>query len=175
MTCSAKSSQFATTATATIQTESNVRKMARLIYACLAIASISIHPWKLPQVFDQEPPTIHPHVFSLIACWPSDADEPVVTEINLDAVLRNQNQFPLTGLKTADEWVEYSQGKGQGFERYRIVSTESGRFVVEYHSNTGGTLTAVATIEFMISERTFQQRGKTRTCRVLRVLSCHRD
>ena len=32
---------------------------------------------------------IHPKVFSMIDCWISDSESPVVTEINLDAVEKN--------------------------------------------------------------------------------------
>lgn len=57
-----------------------------------------------------EPPAerlqIHPRVFALVTCWPSDTDEPVVTEVNLDAVTRNRNQFDTTLVKTPGEWTE---------------------------------------------------------------------
>ena len=42
---------------------------------------------------------IHPKVFNMIDCWISDSESPVVTEINLDAVERNANQFNGEGLK----------------------------------------------------------------------------
>src|SRR6266478_7280529 len=36
---------------------------------------------------------IHPKVFNMINCWISDSESPVVTEINLDAVEKNGNEF----------------------------------------------------------------------------------
>src|SRR6266496_1316075 len=45
---------------------------------------------------------IHPKVFNMIDCWISDSESPVVTEINLDAVEKNGNQFNTDDVK-ADE------------------------------------------------------------------------
>src|SRR5213079_3258121 len=42
---------------------------------------------------------IHPKVFNMINCWISDSESPVVTEINLDAVEKNGNEFNQDGLK----------------------------------------------------------------------------
>jgi hypothetical protein len=39
------------------------------------------------------PTLIHPLVFKLILCWDSDTISPVATEINLDAVYKNNDQF----------------------------------------------------------------------------------
>ena len=116
--------------------------------------------------------TIHPHVFSLITCWPSDTDEPVVTEVNLDAVSRNQNQFAMSLVKVRGEWVECHDAERQGFERYRITKSDNGRVTVEFQSNGGGTSTSVSLIEFVIEQRELLQNGKPVSRRVLRVLSC---
>src|SRR5947207_62613 len=40
---------------------------------------------------------IHPKVFSMINCWISDSESPVVTEINLDAVENNLARGSLGG------------------------------------------------------------------------------
>ena len=44
---------------------------------------------------------IHPKVFSMIDCWVSDSESPVVPEINLDAVERNGNEFYQDGMYCA--------------------------------------------------------------------------
>ena len=71
----------------------------------------SLHPLRS---FGQVAPTsrsaaslkIHPKVFNLIDCWISDSESPVVTEINLDAVEKNGNEFNDDGLKQDGEWTQ---------------------------------------------------------------------
>jgi hypothetical protein len=41
---------------------------------------------------------IRPKIFNMINCWISDSESPVVTEINLDAVEKNENEFNQDGL-----------------------------------------------------------------------------
>src|SRR5437879_8044236 len=48
---------------------------------------------------------IHPKVFNMISSWISDSESPVVTEINLDAVEKNGNQFNDDGLTQDGEWL----------------------------------------------------------------------
>jgi hypothetical protein len=50
-------------------------------------------------------PAIHPKVFTLVECWLSDTAWPLVTEINLDAVRENRNQFDSDGVTTNGEWT----------------------------------------------------------------------
>jgi hypothetical protein len=50
---------------------------------------------------------IHPKVFSMIDCWIADSESPVVTEINLNAVEKNGNQFNEDGLKQDNDWLVY--------------------------------------------------------------------
>jgi hypothetical protein len=65
---------------------------------------------------------IHPKVFSMINCRPSDSESPVVTEINLDAVEKNGNEFNQDGLKQDGEWLQGPVPDINGFMRYRVPS-----------------------------------------------------
>src|SRR5439155_10843610 len=60
---------------------------------------------------------IHPKVFSMINCWISDSESPVVTEVNLDAVEKNGNEFNQDGLKQDDEWLGCPVPGTNGFMR----------------------------------------------------------
>jgi hypothetical protein len=62
--------------------------------------------------------------------------------------------------------------EGGGFERYRLLAADNGRFIAEFQQNSGGTLTSVFIVQFMITSRELQQSGRTDLCRVLRVLGC---
>jgi hypothetical protein len=147
--------------------------MARLIIACLALATVSLKPLQTPgRLLDTTPAGLHPHVFAMVVCWPSDTGQPVVTEINLDAVEQNRNQFPQDKVKQRDSWFEYVPSEGGGFERYRLLAADNGRFTAEFQQNSGGTLTSVFIVQFMITSRELQQSGRTDLCRVLRVLGC---
>ena len=114
---------------------------------------------------------IHPRVFNMIDCWISDSESPVVTEINLDAVERNANQFNGDGLKKDGDWLSYAIPNSGGFMRYRVVESKGERYKIEYQENGGGTLTTSATIEFDIEQRNVRRDGKPTTIRVVRVAS----
>jgi hypothetical protein len=114
---------------------------------------------------------IHPKVFNLIDCWISDSESPVVTEINLDAVEKNGNEFNDDGLKQDGEWMRCPMPDTNGFMRYRVLESKGNRYKVEYQENGGGTLTTAAIIEFAIEKREIQRDAKPATIRVLRVLS----
>jgi hypothetical protein len=96
---------------------------------------------------------IHPKVFNMIDCWISDSESPVVTEISLDAVERNANQFNGDGLKQDGNWLSYATPDSGGFMRYRVVDSKGKHYKIEYQENGGGTLTTSATIEFDIEQR----------------------
>ena len=146
--------------------------MARSVFVWCALVGMSLSS----DVRCAEPPAerlqIHPRIFALVTCWPSDKDEPVVTEINLDAVSKNRNQFDTSLVKTRGEWYECPGEQGQGFERYRIVKSDNGQMTIEFHSNGGGTYTSVSIIEFVIEQRELRQNGKLVSRRILRVMSC---
>jgi hypothetical protein len=114
---------------------------------------------------------IHPKVFNMIDCWVSDSESPVVTEINLDAVERNGNQFNEDALKQDDDWLVYSSPDTGGFMRYRVLEAKGNHYKIEYQENGGGTLTTASTIEFEIDKRHIRRNGSPATIRVLRVAS----
>jgi hypothetical protein len=114
---------------------------------------------------------IHPKVFNMIDCWISDSESPVVTEINLNAVEKNGNQFNEDGLKQDGEWLSYSPADTGGFMRYRVLEAKGNHYKVEYQENGGGSLTTASTIEFEIDKRHIRHNGSPMTTRVLRVLS----
>lgn len=114
---------------------------------------------------------IHPKVFNMIDCWISDSESPVATEINLNAVEKNGNQFNEDGLTQDGEWLTYSLPETGGFMRYRVLETKGNHYKIEYQENGGGTLTTASTIEFDIEKRTIRRDGSPLTIRVLRVSS----
>jgi hypothetical protein len=114
---------------------------------------------------------IHPKVFNMIDCWISDSESPVATEINLNAVEKNGNQFNEDGLKQDGDWLVYSSPDSGGFMRYRVLEAKGNRYKVEYQENGGGTLTTASTIEFDIDKRHIRRNGSPMTIRVLRVSS----
>jgi hypothetical protein len=114
---------------------------------------------------------IHPKVFNMIDCWLSDSESPVVTEINLNAVEKNGNQFNEDDLKQDGDWLVYSLPETGGFMRYRVLEAKGNHHKVEYQENGGGTLTTASTIEFEIDKRNIRHNGSPMTILVLRVLS----
>jgi hypothetical protein len=93
-----------------------------------------------------------------------------VTEINLDAVEKDGNEFNDDGLTRDGEWIR-APGEGSGFWRYRVVSAKGNHYKVEYQENGGGSLTTSCEIEFSIDHREIRVDGKVVNIRVLRVLS----
>jgi hypothetical protein len=114
---------------------------------------------------------IHPKVFNMIDCWIADSETPVATEINLNAVEKNGNQFNDDGLKQDGEWLSYSLPDTGGFMRYRVLEAKGSHYKVEYQENGGGTLTTASTIEFEVEKRHIRRNGSPMTIRVLRVSS----
>ena len=114
---------------------------------------------------------IHPKVFNMIDSWVSDAESPVATEINLNAVEKNGNQFNEDGLKQDGDWLIYSLPDTGGFMRYRVLEAKGNHYKIEYQENGGGTLTTASTIEFDIEKRHIRLNGSPMTIRVLRVSS----
>jgi hypothetical protein len=116
-------------------------------------------------------PKIHPKVFNMISSWISDSESPVVTEINLDAVEKNGNQFNDDGLTQDGDWLRCPVPDTDGFMRYRVLESKGKHYKVEYQENGGGTLTTAAIIEFDIEKRNIRRDGKPVTVPVLRVSS----
>jgi hypothetical protein len=114
---------------------------------------------------------IHPKVFNMINCWISDSESPVVTEINLNAVERNRNQFDEDALKEDGEWLSYAVPDTGGFMRYRMLESKGNHYKIEYQENGGGTLTTAAGIEFDVEKRTIHRDGSPLAIHVLRVSS----
>jgi len=114
---------------------------------------------------------IHPKVFNMIDSWVSDAESPVATEINLNAVEKNGNQFNEDGLKQDGDWLIYSLPDTGGFMRYRVLEAKGNHYKIEYQENGGGTLTPASTIEFDIEKRHIRLNGSPMTIHVLRVTS----
>ncbi len=113
---------------------------------------------------------LHPKVFNLIDCWISDSERPVVTEINLDAVDKDGNEFNDDGVVPDGDWTR-APGEGSGFMRYRVLSAKGNQYKVEYQENGGGSLTTACMIEFVIEKRQIRKDDKPVTFRSLRVLS----
>jgi hypothetical protein len=120
---------------------------------------------------EKSPLKIHPKVFNMIDSWISDSESPVATEINLNAVEKNGNQFNEDGLKQDGDWLVYSVPDTGGFMRYRVLEAKGNHYKIEYQENGGGTLTTASTIEFDIDKRHIRRNGSPMTIRVLRVLS----
>lgn len=114
---------------------------------------------------------IHPKVFSMVDCWISDAEVPIVTEFNLDALESNGNQFLADEVEEDHGWNRSPGEDGMGFYRYRVLEMKDDCYKIEFQSNGGGTLTTSAIIEFSITKRTLKVNGETKDLRVLRILS----
>lgn len=114
---------------------------------------------------------VHPKIFSMIGCWPSDSEYPVVTEINLDAVAANGNQFDQDAIKQEGNWIKVPDEEGRGYMIYEVLEQKGNQYTVLYSENGGGTMTLSAIIEFVVERRQFKQNGKPKAFRVLRVLS----
>lgn len=117
------------------------------------------------------PLRIHPLVFSMFGSWISDSEYPVVTEISLDAVEKNGNQFDMDRVKQEEGWTMCRPAEGDGFMRYRVVESKANHYKVEYQENGGGTLTTSAFIGFSVEKRSVVTDGKPKMLRVLRLIS----
>jgi hypothetical protein len=112
----------------------------------------------------------HPAVFSMIESWISDVESPVVTEVNLDAVQRNRNQFDHDEVKQEDGWVVYRVPEG-GFKRYRVIEHKGNYYRVEFQDNGGGTLTTSSQIGFTLENREILVNGKPKVINTLKLNS----
>jgi len=136
----------------------------------------SLHPVRdekpaSPPAAESSSLKIHPKVFGMVNCWISDSESPVVTEINLDAMEKNGNQFNDDGLRQDGDWLRCPVPDTNGFMRYRLLQSKGNHYSVEFQENGGGTLTTASVIDFDIENRNIQRDGKPATIRVLRVSS----
>ena len=115
--------------------------------------------------------TIHPKVFSMINCWISDSESPVVTEISLDAVEKDGNEFPQGAVRQDGKWITCPVPDTNGFMRYQVLESKGNHYKIEYQENGGGTLTTASVIEFDIEKRNIHRDGKPVMIRMLRVSS----
>jgi hypothetical protein len=116
------------------------------------------------------PLKLHPKVFSMVDCWISDEEAPVVTEFNLDALEQNDDQFFADDVKKEEGgWTRSPNEDGTGFFRYRVLEAKDNRYKIEFQSNGGGTLTTAVIIDCTIDKREIKRDGKPKTIRVLRI------
>ncbi len=137
----------------------------------LCFLSISSFGAEKPSPASHSKPIFHPKIFEMIECWVSDGESPIATEINLDAVAANRNQFDPDGVKRDGPWCQWTNAETHGYLRYRVMESKSGRYTVEFQNNGGGTLTTRAIIVVALGKRTLHVDGKSREIRVLRVES----
>jgi hypothetical protein len=94
----------------------------------------------------------------------------VVTEFNLDALEKNENQFFADDVKKDGPWTRSPNEDGAGFFRYRVLEAKGNQYKVEFQSNGGGSLTTAVIIDCSIEKREIKRDGEKKTIRVLRVL-----
>ncbi len=114
---------------------------------------------------------IHPKAFAMVTCWLSDTEQPVVTEISLDAVRINRNQFYGLVTSSEDGWVRYSDEESGGFLRYRTLEPTGGLHRVLFQDNGGGSLTVSTTIGYTIQNRNITTGQGEKSISVLKVES----
>ncbi len=114
---------------------------------------------------------LHPKMFEMVLCHPSDTQQPVVTELNLDAIRRNRNQFDFDAIRSHGDWWESPGENGQGFHRIRLRGSAENVHRIEYQVNAGGTLTTNALIECLIESKSIQIDGKPTSIRILKIVA----
>ena len=107
----------------------------------------------------------------MVMCWLSDTTVPVATEISLDAVEKNDNQFS-GSVYTDGEWTRVDEtGDGSGFMRDRVLNSQGDYHFIEFQSNGGGTLTVSTRVGFLLLYRDIGVNGEELRLRLLRVES----
>jgi hypothetical protein len=148
-----------------------VAEFVKIIKSLHPVGSESAATSATPAAEQPTAPKIHPKVFNMISSWISDSESPVATEINLDAVEKNGNEFNKDEVQQDGEWLRCAVPDTEGFMRYRVLESKGNHYKVEYQENGGGTLTTASIIEFEIEKRNIHRDGKPVTLRVLRVSS----
>lgn len=116
------------------------------------------------------PLTVHPAALQMIVGWISDTEAPVVTELNLEAVDKNRNQFDPERVTVDGEWRRCPNGDGAGFVRYRVREQQGSESTLEYQENGGGTLTTTVRIRVLVEQRSIRRNGQEGQIRFLRVI-----
>jgi hypothetical protein len=150
-----------------------LKEFEKIIKSLHPVTSERAAPSATPAAEQPSVPKIHPKIFNMISSWISDPESPVVTEINLDAVEKNGNEFNKDDVRQDDEWLRCPVPDTDGFMRYRVLESKGNHYKVEYQENGGGTLTTASIIEFNIEKRNIHRDGKPVTISVLRVTSCN--
>lgn len=141
-----------------------MKKIISLMILCISTGCSGLRQESDPS------PLIHPKVFSMVESWLSDTESPVATEINLDAVRRDGNQF-YGSISTNGPWTRVDGEDGRGYMRYRILGRQGNSYVVEFQNNGGGSLTTCTKIGFTLSHRTVKVDGEHKRIQVMRIES----
>jgi hypothetical protein len=134
------------------------------IVICCFCGCVSVH-----QQYKEK--TIHPKVFGMVECWLSDTTYPVATEVNLDAVEKNKNQFDYDNITKKGNWISYPDETTKGFLRYKILSHKDNEYKIIFQKNSGGSLTTENEIKFVILKRQITIGNKKKNIRVLKITS----
>ena len=112
---------------------------------------------------------IHPKVFSLATCWLSDTEQPVATEINLDAVRADRNQFNYDAVSNENGWITFKDAEGS--MQYRVLRQSGSCYTVKFLESGGGSFTKSTIIGYSLLRRTVLTDGTEKEISVLKVTS----
>jgi hypothetical protein len=149
-----------------------VAEFSRIIASLHPVRPIDGTPTSSPAASVETPPKLHPKIFSMIDNWVSDSECPVVTEINLEAVAKDDNEFQQDEVKEEAGWRRCPGPDSGSFMRYRLLESKGNHYKAEYQENGGGSLTTSTIIEFTIEKREIEKDGHPAPITVLRVVSC---
>ena len=116
---------------------------------------------------------VHPAVFEMALGWISDTVSPVVTEVNLDAIYTNRNQFDYDLVKVSESQgpkiVHYQRSEG-GYLSYKVNAEKNGVTSITLYDSGGGSGVGVTEITYEIKKRSVRINGVSREIEVLRIL-----
>lgn len=138
-------------------------RIAILATLCLCAGCLTTQPAIEPL------PVIHPKVFSMVRCWWSDTEQPIVTEINLDAVEANRNQFDYGSIINNGQWISVKSDDSSGYMRYQVIGRKGNLVYLKFQDNGGGSLTYECELGISFSHRTIEFNGRPKLIRVLRI------
>jgi len=140
----------------------------------VVLSLVACHKAEKPNAESAATP-IHPKVFQMVLCWDSDMISPVLTEINLDAVYRNNDQFDFKRLEIVTESegdsVYYRDQSERGYLSYRVLEEINGVTRIKFYENGGGSGTSSETITYETKKRTVRIDGEKVEISVLSVLA----